>query len=109
MENKYNISHRFWITRNGEPFLGKGRVDLLLKIQELKKKKKASEALKMSYRKAYYSVSHINKVAEKPVVLIKRGGKNGGSSEITVHGLELIDRFYKLTQEFDVFIKSHSL
>ena len=71
--------------------------------------KKASEALKMSYRKAYYSISHINKVADKPVVLIKRGGKNGGSSTITAHGLELIERFNKLSKEFDEFIENQSL
>lgn len=109
LKNEYNISHRFWITSNNEAFLGKGRVELLLKIQELGSLKQASEALKMSYRKAYYSISHINKVADKPVVLIKRGGKNGGSSTITPHGLELIERFQKLTKQFEGFIDEQSL
>jgi len=109
MNNNYNISYRFWITQGDEPFLGKGRIELLLKIQELGSLKKASEALKMSYRKAYYSISHINKFSEKPVVLIKRGGKNGGSSELTPHGLELIERFQKLSKEFDKFISNNKL
>jgi len=109
MNNNYNISHRFWITKDNEPFLGKGRVALLLKIQELGSLKKASEALKMSYRKAYYSISHVNKVADKPVVTIKRGGKNGGSSELTPHGIELIERFQKLAKEFDKFIENNAL
>ncbi len=108
MKNKYNISYRFWITHNEEPFLGKGRIELL-KIQELGSLKKASEALKMSYRKAYYSISHINKVCDKPVVIIKRGGKNGGSSELTPHGIELIERFQKLSKKFDTFIKNNAL
>jgi len=109
MKDKYEISHRFWITKNNEAFLGKGRIALLLKIQELGSLKKASEALKMSYRKAYYSISHINKVAEKPVVIIKRGGKNGGSSTLTNHGLELINRFEKLSNEFNGFIENNTL
>ena len=109
MNNKYHISYRFWITKNNEPFLGKGRVALLLKIQELGSLKKASEALKMSYRKAYYSISHINKFSDKPVVIIKRGGKNGGSSILTPHGLELIERFNKLSKEFDNFIDKNTL
>ncbi len=109
MSNKYNISYRFWITHNEEPFLGKGRIALLLKIQELGSLKKASEALKMSYRKAYYSISHINKVCDKPVVIIKRGGKNGGSSEITPHGIALIERFQKLSNKFDAFIQNNTL
>jgi len=109
MDNKYNISYRFWITHNEEPFLGKGRVALLLKIQELGSLKKASEALKMSYRKAYYSISHINKVCDKPVVIIRRGGKNGGSSKLTPHGIELIERFKKLSDKFDVFTNDNSL
>jgi molybdate transport system regulatory protein len=109
MENKYDISYRFWITHNGEPFLGKGRVELLLKIQEFGSLKKASEALKMSYRKAYYSVSHINKVCDKPVVLIKRGGATGGSSTVTEHGIALIARFQKLTDDFEEFKKTKTL
>lgn len=109
MDNKYNISYRFWITHKEEPFLGKGRVALLLKIQEFGSLKKASESLKMSYRKAYYSISHINKVCDKPVVIIKRGGKNGGSSELTAHGIELIARFQKLSKEFDSFTATKSL
>ena len=109
MNNNYNISYRFWITQGDEPFLGKGRVELLLKIEELGSLKKASEALKMSYRKAYYSISHINKFSEKPVVIIKRGGKNGGSSELTPHGIELIERFKILSKKFDNFIDNNTL
>ncbi|HIE45266.1 MAG TPA: LysR family transcriptional regulator [Flavobacteriaceae bacterium] len=109
MNTKYSISYRFWITQGNEPFLGKGRVELLLKIQEFGSLKKASEALKMSYRKAYYAISHVNKIAEKPLVIIKRGGKNGGSSELTLHGIELIERFKKLSKEFDEFTNSKEL
>lgn len=109
MEDNYHISCRFWITKDNEPFLGKGRVELLLKIQELGSLKKASEALKMSYRKAYYSINHVNKVCAKPVVNIQRGGKNGGFTELTPHGIELIERYKKLSKEFDTFIKSTNL
>ena len=109
MINKYDISYRFWITKNDEPFLGKGRVELLLKIQELGSLKKASEALKMSYRKAYYSINHVNRICEKPVVIIKRGGKNGGSTELTEYGIELINRFKKLSNELERFIKKKKM
>lgn len=109
MDDKYNISYRFWITKDNEPFLGKGRVELLLKIQELGSLKKASEALKMSYRKAYYSINHVNTICDKPVVIIKRGGKNGGSTELTSHGIELISRFKKLSKELDDFVKQKDL
>ena len=109
MINKYDISYRFWITKDDEPFLGKGRVELLLKIKELGSLKKASEALKMSYRKAYYSINHVNTICEKPVVIIKRGGKNGGSTELTEYGIELINRFKKLSNELDSFIKKKTM
>jgi len=109
MINKYDISYRFWITKDDEPFLGKGRVELLLKIQELGSLKKASEALKMSYRKAYYSINHVNRICEKPVVIIKRGGKNGGSTELTEYGIELINRFKKLSNELERFIKKKKM
>ncbi|MEE9350404.1 MAG: molybdenum transporter [Flavobacteriaceae bacterium] len=109
MNHGYNTSFRFWITHNNEPFLGKGRVALLLKIEELGSLKKAAEALKMSYRKAYYAVSHMNKTSADPVVLIKRGGAKGGSSTVTPHGLQLIKRFQKLAVEFEKFADTNSL
>lgn len=109
MSTNYNISYRFWITKDNEPFLGKGRIELLLKIKELGSLKKASESLKMSYRKAYYSINHINKYSDKPIVVITRGGKNGGSTILTQHGEELIERFQKLAQKFDLFIENNKL
>lgn len=109
MKNNYQIDYRFWITKDDEAFLGKGRIALLLKIQELGSLKKASEALKMSYRKAYYSINHLNTFAEQPVVIVKRGGKDGGSTLLTPYGLALIERFEKLSKAFEEFVERQSL
>lgn len=109
MNNNYQIDFRFWITKDNEAFLGKGRIALLLKIQELGSLKKASEALKMSYRKAYYSINHLNKFAEQPVVIVKRGGKNGGSTQLTPYGINLIERFIKIQNEIEAFIAQKTL
>ena len=105
MPSKYSIDFRFWIANDKATFLGKGRVELLLKIKELGSLRKAASALKMSYRKAYYAVDHINKVCDKPVVILKRGGASGGSSEITPFGQELINKFQKTQKEIDDFMK----
>jgi molybdate transport system regulatory protein len=106
LSQQHNIDFRFWVTSGDEAFLGKGRVILLLKIHELGSLRKAASALKMSYRKAYYAIDHVNKVCDKPVVILKRGGASGGSSEITPFGQELITRFQKIQEEIDGFMKN---
>jgi molybdate transport system regulatory protein len=100
------IEYRFWISCNDQPILGKGKMNLLLKIVETGSLKKAAEELKISYRKAYYSVAKMNEVGNEPVVILKRGGKRGGTSEVTNYGLELISIYSKLEQEFSEFISS---
>lgn len=104
MSKEYKLDFRFWVAYNNEAFLGKGRIELLLKIQEFGSLRKAASSLGMSYRKAYYAIDHINKTCKKPVVILKRGGASGGSSEITSYGQELITRFQKIQEAVNQFI-----
>lgn len=45
----------------------------------------------------------MNKIASEPIVIMKRGGKSGGNSEITDYGMKLISSFQKLEKEFSEF------
>lgn len=71
--------------------------------------RKAAEELKLSYRKAYYSIDQMNKIASEPIVIMKRGGKSGGNSEITDYGIRLITAFQKLEKEFDEFASKKTI
>lgn len=108
MEDSFKIEFRFWISCNGQPLFGKGKIELLLKIQETGSLRKAAEDLKMSYRKAYYSIDQMNKLAKEPVVIMVRGGKNGGKSELTEYGKKLISIYLNLENEISDFISKKS-
>ena len=106
MNESFKIEYRFWISSKGQALLGKGKINLLTKIRETGSLRKAAEELKISYRKAYYSVAQINKIAKEPVVIMKRGGKNGGTSEVTKYGQKLITIYQELEQDISEFIAS---
>lgn len=105
MNNNFEIEHRFWITCKGEPVFGKGKIELLLKIKELGSLRKAAQNLGISYRKAYYGISQINKACDEPVVNMQRGGKDGGNTQLTPYGLTLIEAYIKLSDSIKRFMQ----
>ncbi len=104
----YSIQGRLWINSGETPLLGSGKLALICKIKNLKSLRKAAEEMGMSYRKAWYSINQINTLAASPVVILKRGGKNGGEAEITEYGERLIVFYHKLEQDLAEFIKDKS-
>ena len=107
-QNKYKVKGRIWIEINDETFIGEGKALLLKKTAELGSLRKAANDMNISYRKAWYSINHMNKAAEKPVIILKHGGKQGGIAEITDFGKEILDKFEKIKKEFSIFLESRS-
>jgi molybdate transport system regulatory protein len=99
------IENRIWITKNGKPFLGQGRVQLLEAIKSQGSISRASSELGMSYKKAWHLVKSMNAISNKPVVIKEAGGKNGGGSIITKNGEKLISTYRQLEKRNKVFLK----
>jgi molybdate transport system regulatory protein len=95
---------RIWLEVGGNNFLGHGRVELLEKIVELGSLRKAAIKMGMSYRKAYYAIQSINRLAPSPLVTFTKGGKGGGMALITPSGIWSIDRFRQFEKDFDIFL-----
>jgi molybdate transport system regulatory protein len=108
LSENFKIEYRFWISCNNEALFGKGKIKLLQKIKETGSLRQAAEELKLSYRKAYYSVAQMNKIAKEPLVIMKRGGKSGGKSEVTPYAEKLIKIFLELEQEINTYISNKS-
>lgn len=51
---------RFWLTLGGRNFLGRGRVELLRRIDETGSISQAARAMKMSYKAAWDAVDAMN-------------------------------------------------
>ena len=100
---------RIWIEIGGQTFIGEGKALLLKKTAELGSLLKASAELKMSYRQAWYRMDRMNKATKKPVMILKRGGKNGGIAQITEFGEVILKIFEKSQKEFREFLKNQTV
>lgn len=102
---KYTINFRIWIESNHEKLLGKGRVELLERIQKTGSISNAAKEMKMSYRQAWQMVNEINDRAKQPIVVKKLGGKMGGGATVTKEGEDLILKYYDIINRLNNFIQ----
>jgi molybdate transport system regulatory protein len=98
------IVGRFWVKSQGKNFLGEGRVELLRRIKLFGSISKAAKDMKMSYKAAWDSVDKMNTLAATPLVESLTGGSHGGGTSLTCAGLEVIDIYDKLMENFDTFV-----
>jgi molybdate transport system regulatory protein len=108
-ENKNNpvkiaLDGKIWLNLGDDKFLGEGKIELIEKIKEYGTLFKAAEAMKISYRQACFHITNINNLTDKPFVILKRGGKGGGSSEITEVGAKAILMFRQFQEDFKKFL-----
>jgi molybdate transport system regulatory protein len=108
MKNKLKISGRIWIDNKGINLAGAGKLRLLQKIKELGSLRKAANEMEMSYRHAWGQIDKMNKSSEKPLVILKRGGKEGQTAEITQFGEMILESFEKLQDNFNEFLEKQS-
>jgi molybdate transport system regulatory protein len=106
--SQFQLKGRIWIEIGGETFIGEGKARLLKRTAELGSLRKASLELGISYRQAWYSMNRLNKAGAKPVILLHRGGKDGGKALITEFGEKILFLFEKSQYEFDVFLKNQA-
>ncbi|HTS16839.1 MAG TPA: LysR family transcriptional regulator [Verrucomicrobiae bacterium] len=82
----YQILPRIRIVRGREIALGPGKVELLEHIAQTGSLRKAAAAMDMSYMRAWTLVRTMNRCFRKPVVVMSRGGADGGRAIVTDNG-----------------------
>ncbi len=92
------IRAKAWITAGNETFLAYGRVMLLEKIRESGSISAAARSIGMSYRRAWWHVEAMNRLAARPLVKTSVGGKGGGGTRLTAEGEEAV-RAYRILDE----------
>lgn len=95
---------RLWVDRNGHGFLGRGRIELLEKIREFGSISQAAKSMKMSYKAAWDAVDAMNNLSEKPLVIRKTGGKEGGGTEVTEYGKQVVEWFHAVEGQYQRFL-----
>lgn len=97
------IDGRFWLTKEGQSFLGSGRIELLSKIQKTGSIHAAAKEMKMSYKAAWERINSMNNLADEPLITRTIGGKGGGGTVLTPYAHKLIatyNRFNELHRQF---------
>ncbi len=106
---KNQVNFRIWIFSDGEKLLGKGRVELLERIDCSGSILKAAKEMKMSYRQAWQMVQEMNERANQPLVEKHLGGKHGGGAALTESGKLAIVEFHNLESKVAEFILKESI
>lgn len=99
--NELDLKLRVWLEKGGVHVLGKGGKEILEAIDRYGSISYASRALGMSYRYVWGYIRKIEEITGRKVVRTVRGGKEGGKTELTDFGRELLGEFRRL-EEFMV-------
>ncbi len=97
------IRAKAWITAGEETFLAFGRVVLLEKIREFGSISAAARSIGMSYRRAWWHVETMNRLAGRPLVETAVGGKGGGGTRLTPEGEEAVRLYRELDRRAKTF------
>ena len=79
--------------------LGPGKVDLLEQIQAQGSILKAARKMNMSYMRAWTLLKTMEKCFKGELVLKSRGGKRGGSAELTETGRTLLSLYRQMERD----------
>ena len=107
-KDNFSIDIRIWIKSEKKPFAGKGKIELLEKIQEFGTLTKAASEMGIPYRQAWGKIHEMNKGYELPVAIFKKGGKDHGTTEVTEFGEKVISAFRNLESDLDEFLLKQS-
>ncbi|MBN2668229.1 MAG: LysR family transcriptional regulator [Bacteroidales bacterium] len=102
------VKGRIWIELAEQSMIGGGKAELLDKTAKLGSLRKAATEMQMSYRQAWYSINQMNTSAPEPLIILKRGGKEGGIAEITNYGKSILKRYKELQSTFQKFLSEQN-
>ena len=98
---------RCWIDIDGERFFGPGRAELLQLIHDTGSISKAAKSMGMSYKKAWEMVEGLNAQGTKPYVIARKGGQQGGGTEVTKEGMAMLSSYQKLNDKLHVILEKN--
>jgi len=104
-EPGYRVRGRIWVEKDGELYLGWGRVILLERIDKFGSIAAAARSMKLGYRNAWLWVESVNRLAPAPLVEKSAGGAGGGHARLTDEGRKTINQYKELRARFVEFLR----
>ena len=100
-ESGYTVHSSLWLEKDGELYLGGGRVMLLERIGEFGSIAAAARSMNLTYANAWNWIKAMNKLAPGPLVEKMIGGSGGGHAMLTLEGQKAIRQFHLLRHKQD--------
>ncbi len=94
-----------WIAVGEQPLGGHGRMALLRAVAEQGSITQAARAFGMSYKAAWDAIDLMNELSGVPLVERVTGGRGGGGTRLTEHGLRLLERYEQLDAVHQRFVE----
>ena len=91
--------------QNDKSILGTEGFELLNSINRLNSIVAAAEEMEISYRKAWGIINKVEECLGFPLVIKQRGGADGGRTELSPEGHQLLDGYNELSEQFDNSIR----
>jgi molybdate transport system regulatory protein len=90
----YTTQASVWIEKDGELYLGGGRVMLLERLEQLGSIAAAARSMNLTYRNAWLWIDSMNRLAPAPLVEKITGGAGGGHARLTDEGRKAIAEYH---------------
>lgn len=80
--------------------LGPGKVELLDRVRETGSIAEAARQMGMSYNRAWLLIRTINRCFAGPLVIVARGGAQGGGAQLTATGRRVVELYHQMEKDF---------
>ena len=97
------IRSKVWLEKKGELVFGTGKALILKTIAEEGSINKAAKKMNMSYRHAWSYIRAAEERIGSPLVIKKKGGKDGGGAILTDYAKVLLKKFENIDRETKSF------
>lgn len=105
--DKINFNYKIWLSdEDGNGILGDGKWKILKAIEEHGSLTAATEALGITYRRTWGDLKKIEEDLGFAILDKNRGGKDGGTTSLTVKGKQLVNAFDQFHTEIDQVIEN---
>lgn len=95
-ESGYTVHASLWLEKDGELYLGGGRVMLLERVGQFGSIAAAARSMNLTYANAWNWIKAMNNLAPSPLVEKTIGGSGGGHAMLTLEGQKAIRQFHLL-------------
>ena len=102
---KPQLRLRMRVTVDDTIAIGPGKIALLEALHETRSITAAAKALGMSYRRAWTLIDELNRSLKEPAVVSAAGGAQGGGSELSATGRQLLDLYRAIEAEAQAHCK----